>query len=58
MDDITPNVDSPAEFRFIASVHGKSQECETREEARAWVAREREVSGNYEGASRIEMVEV
>jgi len=46
------------DYRFIATFEGKSMECETREEARAWIAHEREVSGNLAGSSRIEQVEV
>lgn len=53
-DTVLPEVD----FRYIATFEGKTMECDTREDARAWIAREREVSGNYEGTSRIEMVEV
>lgn len=46
------------DYRFVASVNGKTMECASREEARAWIAKEREVSGNYEGTSRIEQVGV
>lgn len=46
------------DYVFIAHCNGQEMRCDTREEAREWIATTRAVSGNLNAPASIDQVEV